>query len=63
MAEWLPIQIKAPAETKKLLERAAQAIGLTLSAFMRQAAVEKANKVLGLRPTLPLHVASKDRTN
>jgi uncharacterized protein (DUF1778 family) len=61
MAEWIPIQIKAPAETKSILERAAKAVGLTLSAFMRQAAMERAAKVLGIRPTLPVHVANKDQ--
>jgi uncharacterized protein (DUF1778 family) len=61
MAEWLQIQIKAPAETKSILERAAKAVGLTLSAFLRQAGMERATKVLGLRPTLPVHVQTKDQ--
>jgi len=61
MPDWLPIQIKAPAETKSILERAAKAVGLTLSAFMRQVATEGATKVLGLRPTLPVHVATRDK--
>jgi len=42
-------------------ERAAKAVGLTLSAFLRQAGMERATKVLGLRPTLPVHVQTKDQ--
>jgi len=37
------------------------AVGLTLSAFLRQAGMERATKVLGLRPTLPVHVQTKDQ--
>jgi uncharacterized protein (DUF1778 family) len=54
--KWLPIMFRAPKETKELLLKAMKACGLNnLSAFVRQAAVEKANRLLGQRPTLPVY--------
>ena len=55
------IHIKATPEIKELLQAAAIACGLTVSAFVRQAAVQRAEKILGKRPTLPVHTANRDK--
>jgi hypothetical protein len=51
-----------------LVSKAAEKLGYVkgdadrgVSRFVRQAAMERATKVLGLRPTLPVHVADKNK--
>ena len=45
------IPIRATQEMKNLIKLAADKLGLSLSAFLRQAGIEKAHKVLGTPPT------------
>ena len=62
------ISMRVAEEWLALVTRAAEKLGYLkgdadkgVSQFIRHASNEKANKVLGLRPILPVHVASKDK--
>jgi hypothetical protein len=62
------ISMRVTEEWYALVAKASEKLGYLkgdadkgVSHFVRQASTEKANKVLGLRPTLPVHVASKDK--
>ena len=50
-------QFRMNAEAKGLIKEAADFVGLTLSAFIRLAALEKARAVLALEPKIPVYRA------
>ena len=49
------IPVRATAEVKSLIEKAAESVGLSVSSFMRFAAIEKSRAVLGMEPKLPIY--------
>lgn len=55
------IHIMANAADKRLIEEAAKSVGLSVSAFLRCTAIEKARVLLGKPPTLPVYVATRDK--
>jgi uncharacterized protein (DUF1778 family) len=59
MADWPTVSIKMPPDLKKLFEAAADKLKMygksNLSEFLRQAGIDKANKVLGIKPTKDKH--------
>lgn len=55
------IQLRTTPEIKALLKQAADYLGQTIADFVRTAAVREAKIILGKPPTLPVHVATKDK--
>jgi uncharacterized protein (DUF1778 family) len=57
----IPATIKWPAEAIRIVQKAAEFVHSTFSDFVRQAALEKARKVLGMEPKLPVYTPTLDK--
>jgi hypothetical protein len=68
VAKLIPTMLRASEEWKAGVLEAATKLGYArgdkekgIAHFIRQAVTKEVNRILGKRPTLPVHVASRDK--